>query len=146
MKAIIPFKFFIQWENHAIPQSQEWELQGSCSILWKAQELLPLEQADTLSRHGREVLQEPRRASLHFKPLTLPRPHKWIWPQVQISSKVRAAAPSPCAFKELGAAAPVEDPPSCKLQPGSHTTAAFQQISRPNGGKESYLQQAAFFS
>lgn len=41
MKAIIPFKFFIQWENHTIPQSQEQELWGSRTILWKVQELLP---------------------------------------------------------------------------------------------------------
>lgn len=109
------------------------------SYLWK--------QSDILSRHGREVLQGPRRAQLHFKPLTLPQPQKWMWPQVQILSKVtaEAAAASSYTFKELGAAAPVEDPPSCKLQPWPHTTAAFQQILRPNGEKKELLAASSIF-
>lgn len=66
------------------------------------QELLPLKQVVILSRHGREVLQGPRGALLHFKPLTLPQPRKWIRPQVQILSKVTAEAAAPSSYTFQG--------------------------------------------
>lgn len=40
----------------------------------KSARALTLKQVDILNRQGREVLQEPRTALLHFKPLTLPLP------------------------------------------------------------------------
>lgn len=83
----------------------------------------------------------------HFKPHTLPLAPKWKWLQVWITSKVTAepAALSSCASEKLGAAAPVEGSPLCKLQPGPHTTAGWQQISRPNGGKKRTIYSKKHF-
>lgn len=135
VKAIFPFTFSIQRENHATSQSQEQELWGTCNILWKVQELLPLKRVVILSRQGRQTLQGPMKGLSHLKPHTSPLPPKWKWLQVWISSKI-TAEPSSCASEKLGAAAPVEDSPSCELQPGPHTTAGRLQISRPNGEKK----------
>lgn len=147
VKAIFPFTFSIQWEKLPNLSVARTRTLGNLQHTWKSARALTFETSGNSEQTRQRHFKGPMKGLSHFKPHTLPLAPKWKWLQVWISSKVTAepAALSSCDSEKLGAAAPVEHSPSCKLQPGPHTTAEWQQISRPNGGKKRTIRSKKHF-